>query len=196
MPTPGPVPLRYAESLKLFECKTGLSTLGYRQRRVAMPHPNAGMPGYDPSVPGSRVGGRGGALGAFGGVTGALAAAPLAPEAAEKAERWRALMRRDPEVADILRREQAVYDAAVAQFERQLAECGIARNGSKITMDLSAPGHVRTAVRPRRGGWWALVYALVDSGMPSSRSAPDFLSLSLAAPSSPPALRAPSWPRR
>jgi len=117
-----------------------------------MPHPNAGVPRYDPSVPGGRVvGGRGAALGAFGGVTGALTSAPLAPEVAEKLERWRALMRKDPEVADILRREQAVYDAALVQFERQLTECGIARNGSKITMDLSAPGHVRSAVRPQQG---------------------------------------------
>jgi len=38
-------------------------------------------------------------------------------------------------VIDILRREQAVYDAGVAQFERQLAECGIRRNGSKVLMD-------------------------------------------------------------
>ena len=28
-------------------------------------------------------------------------------------------------------------------FERQLGECGIRRNGSRVTMDPLAPGHVR-----------------------------------------------------
>ena len=62
---------RPAESLRLFECRTGLSTAGHRHIRAV---------GYSGAAPGPGVG------------PGAAA------EAAEKYERWRRLMRRDPEV--------------------------------------------------------------------------------------------------
>ena len=101
---------RFAESLYLMECKTGFSTLGHRHRRVAVPHPNAGKPGH----PDATTSGR------------------MTAEDLDKFERWRSLMRKDPEVLAILQREMVVYNAALAIFEAQLDECGIVRNGSKV----------------------------------------------------------------
>ena len=41
-------------------------------------------------------------------------------------------MKRDPEVLEVLRHEIRIYEKGVKLFERQLAECGIVRNGSRI----------------------------------------------------------------
>jgi len=132
---------RFAESLKLFECRTGLSTLGHRERRKAVTaasasHGKKGKSGgsSDASVVTASVGGS-------SGVDGLGSFASVSEE--EKFSRWRQLMRKDPEVLDTLHRELVLYDTALGLFEKQLVECGISRNGSKVTMDESAPAHVR-----------------------------------------------------
>jgi len=77
-------------------------------------HPNAGKPGHPDATSSGR----------------------MTAEDLEKYERWRSLMRKDPEVLAILQREMVVYTAALAIFEAQLSECGIVRNGSKVKLSL------------------------------------------------------------
>ena len=117
---------RFAESLHLVECKTGLSTRGHQHRRVAVPHPNAGQPGHPDAAAAAAVAAAA-ASGASSSTSSTMTAADL-----EKFERWRSLMRKDPEVLAILQRELTVYAAALVVFEAQLRECGIVRNGSKV----------------------------------------------------------------
>ena len=117
---------RFAESLKLIECKTGLSTAAYRSLRRSK------ITGAIDRSGGGRSSRR--PVDANGdGEEGERR------EESSKFDTLLKLMKKDPEILELLRHEIQIYEKGVKLFERELAECGIIRNGSRIIVRPPSP---------------------------------------------------------
>lgn len=111
---------RFSETLKLFQCKTGVYTGGHSEVRRAIHQPNrirttaeysSWKDGYSPFETG----------GGIESETGGM----VDPEERQRWITWRAAMRSDPEVLHALKYDLALYHIGLKLFEEQLRGCRI-----------------------------------------------------------------------